>query len=152
MEGHHVVEAVEELGAEVLAHGHLVLEVAGHQHQRLGEVHRAALAVGEAAVVQQLQQRVEHVGVGLLDLVEQQHAVRAPAHGLGEGAALVVADVAGGCADEPGHRVLLLVLAHVQADHGALVVEQELGRGAGQLGLADARRADEQEGAHGPGR
>ena len=35
-----------------------------------------------------------HVGVGLLHLVEQHHAVRAPPHRLGQHAALAVADVA----------------------------------------------------------
>jgi hypothetical protein len=34
--------------------------------------------------------------------------------------------------------VLLAVLAHVDAHHGALVVEEELGERLGQLGLADA--------------
>ncbi len=33
------------------------------------------LAVGEATVVEHLQQQGEHVGVGLLDLVEQHHRV-----------------------------------------------------------------------------
>ena len=37
-----------------------------------------------------------HVGVGLLDFVQQQHAVGAAADGLGHDAALAVADVAGG--------------------------------------------------------
>jgi hypothetical protein len=37
---------------------------------------RAALRVGEAPVVEDLQQRVEDVGVGLLDLVEQDDRVR----------------------------------------------------------------------------
>ena len=31
-------------------------------------------AVGEAALVEELQQHIEHVGVGLLDLVEEEHA------------------------------------------------------------------------------
>ena len=44
---------------------------------RVLEVHRPALAVGQPAVVQDLQQDVEHVRVGLLDLVEQDHASRA---------------------------------------------------------------------------
>ena len=48
------------------------------------EVDGAALGVGQPAVVEHLQQRVEHVRVGLLDLVEQQHRVRAPAHRLGQ--------------------------------------------------------------------
>ncbi len=36
----------------------------------------ATLAVGQAAVVEHLQQDVEDVGVGLLHLVEQDHGVR----------------------------------------------------------------------------
>src|SRR6187399_2027236 len=39
----------------------------------------------------------------------------------------------------------LLILAHVDANHRALVVEQELGEGARRLGLTDARRSEEQE-------
>ena len=77
-------------------------------------------------------------------------AVRAAPHGLGELAALVVADVAGRGTDEAGHRVLLGVLAHVDADHRALVVEQEVRQRLGQLGLADTGRAEEQERAGRP--
>ena len=81
----------------------------------------------------------------LLDLVEQDDLVRPPADRLGQLAALVVADVAGRRADQPRHGELLHVLAHVDADHRVLVVEQELGERPGQLGLADAGRAEEQE-------
>jgi hypothetical protein len=35
------------------------------------EVHRAALTVRQAAIVEHLQQHVEHIRMGLLDLVEQ---------------------------------------------------------------------------------
>ena len=73
-----LVDPVEELGLEVVAHRghHLLLAAAGtevrrHDHDGVREVDRAALAVGEAAVVHELQQDVEHVGVRLLDLVEQ---------------------------------------------------------------------------------
>ena len=41
------------------------------------EVHHPALAVGQPAVVENLEQHVEHVRMRLLDLVEQDHAVRA---------------------------------------------------------------------------
>src|SRR3546814_1683715 len=37
--------------------------------------------------------------------------------------------------------------AHVDADHGPLVVEEEVGQAAGQLRLAHAGGAEEQEGA-----
>ena len=46
--------------------------------------------------------------------------------------------------------MLLHVLAHVDADDGPLVVEEKLGQGPGQLGLADPGRAEEQERADGP--
>ena len=138
----------QALGILLLAE-EVAAEVRGHDDHGVPEVHRAAVAVGEAAVVEQLQQHVEDVAVRLLDLVEQDHGVRAPPHGLGQLAALVVADIAGRRADEARHRVLLHVLGHVDADHGALVVEEELGQRPRQLRLAHAGGPEEQEGADG---
>ena len=57
------------------------------------EVHRPALAVGDPAVAQHLQQDVEHIGVGFLHLIEQHHAVGFAADGLGQLAALFITDV-----------------------------------------------------------
>ena len=90
---------------------------------------------------------VEHVGVGLLDLVEEHDGVGLAPHGFGELAAFLVADVARRRADEARHGVLLHVLAHVDADHVVFVVEESFGQGLGELGLADAGRAEEEEGA-----
>ena len=72
-------------------------------------------------------------------------AVRPAADGFGQPAALFVADVAGRRADQAGHGVLLHELAHVDADHRVLIVEEELGQRLAQLGLADAGGAEEQE-------
>ena len=60
------------------------------------EVGLAPLVVGERRVVHHLEQDVEEVGVGLLDLVEEKHRVGVLAHALDELAAFVVADVARG--------------------------------------------------------
>ena len=117
---------------------------------RVAEVDRAALAVGQPPVVEDLQQHVEDLGVRLLDLVEQDDRVRPAAHRLGELAALLVADVAGRRADQARDRVPLLVLGHVEPHHRALVVEHELRERAGELGLADAGRAEEDERADRP--
>src|SRR5215211_1082549 len=146
-----LVEPVDELRLEGGAHavepaGH----VRGHDHDGVLEVDRAALAVGQPAVVHQLEQHVEHVGVRLLDLVEEHDRVGPPPHRLGELAALLVADVARRRSHQPRHRVLLHVLGHVDAHHGLLRVEHELGERPGELGLADARGADEQEGSDRP--
>ena len=53
----------------------LAADVRGHDDDGVGEVGEAAAAVGEAAVVEHLEEQVEDVGVRLLDLVEEEHAV-----------------------------------------------------------------------------
>ena len=123
--------------------------VAGHDDEGVAEVDGAALAIGEAAGVEDLEEDVVDGGVGLFDFVEEDDGVGAAADGLGELAALVVADVAGRGADEAGDGVLVEVLGHVEADHGVLVVEEEFGEGAGEFGLADAGGAEKEEGADG---
>ena len=143
---HHAHHGVPlQLVVELLIGQILRAEIRGQDQDHVAEVDRTTLAVGQPTVVEHLQQDVEDLAVGLLDLVEQDHRVRAPADRFGELAALVVADVPGRCPDQPRDRVLLGVLAHVDPDHRPLVVEQELGQRLGQLGLADTGRAEEQE-------
>src|SRR3712207_9582324 len=77
-------------------------DVRRHDHDGVPEVDRARLGVGQPAVLEDLQQDVEDFRVSLLDLVEQEHAVRIAADRLRYRAALVVAEQAGGTA----HSVL----------------------------------------------
>src|SRR5581483_2138395 len=172
VEHHDVVDAIQELRTEVLPERfeHLLLhrlegarivaatvarqelapDVRRHDHDGVLEVDRPAVAVGQPAVVEDLEEDVEDVVVRLLDLVEQDHAVRLPADGLGELPALLEADVSGRRADQTRDGVLLHVLRHVEADEGLLAVEEELGEGARELRLPDARRAEEDERADRP--
>jgi hypothetical protein len=83
--------------------------------------------------------------MGLFDLVKQHHAVRSAADRLGQLTAFLKADIAGRRAEQAADGVLLLVLAHVNAHHGVLIVEQEFCQGACQLGLADAGWPQEDE-------
>src|SRR5690348_10116203 len=135
------------------ANGGLTIEqgcadVRGHDHDGVAEVHRAALGVGQLAVLEDLEQHVEDVWVSLLDLVEQDHTVRLAPYRLGELAALLIADVARRGADEPGRRVTLHELGHVNLDERVFATEHELGERLGQLGLANAGRPHEDEGAN----
>ena len=142
--------AVHRKADGVLLH-HRRADVGGHHDDGVLEADRAALAIGHAAVVENLQQGVEDFGVGLLDLVEQHHRIRPAAHLFGELAALVVADISGRRADHAGHRVLFAILGHVDADHGACSSSKRYcGEGAHQLGFADAGGAEENEAADGP--
>src|ERR1017187_4338783 len=130
---------------------HAGTDIGRHDDNGVLETDGAALAIGEAAVVEDLQQQVEDVGVRLLDFVEEENRIGPAALLLGELAALVVTDVSGRRADHAGHGVLLHVLAHVGADRGFVVVEEVLGEGTDELGLTDARGAEEDEAADGPG-
>ena len=68
----------------------------------VAEVDPAALGVGQVPVLQDLEQDVEDLRVGLLDLVEQHDRVALAADRLGQLAALVEADVARRRADQRG--------------------------------------------------
>ena len=119
--------------------------IAGHDDDRVLEVHRAALVVRQAAVVEHLQQHVEDVRVRLFDLVEEDHGVGLAPDGLRELSALVVTDVSRRRSDEPRGAELLLIFAHVDPRHHVLVVEEVFGERLGQLRLTDARSAEENE-------
>ena len=167
VEDDHVVEPVEELGPEVLLDGDLepllhLLVAAGlvaaavepedvgvrgdlgtgvgrHDDDRVLEVDVAAEAVGQPAFLHDLEQHVVDVGVGLLDLVEQDDRIGPAADLLGELAAFLVADVARRSADQPRDVVLLHVLRHVDLDQRVGVAEHELGQGLGEQAFCRRR-------------
>ena len=117
--------------------------VAGHDDDRVAEVHRATLAIGQATFFQDLQQNVEDIGVRLLDLIEQHHRVRTLTHGLRKLAALVEAHVTRRRTHQARHAVLFHVFGHVEGDKRVLGVEQELGQRLGKLGFTHAGRTQE---------
>ena len=133
------------VGPAPVAEDELAADVGRHDHDRVLEIDGSPVAVGQPPVVQNLEQDVEHVGMGFFDFVEQDDGVRLAPDRLGQLAALVVADVSRRGADQPRDRVLLHVLRHVETDHVRLVVEQACGQRTRQFGLADARRPQEDE-------
>ena len=113
----------------------------------MAEVDRAALRVGDAPVVEDLQQNRGDVGVRLFDFVEEHDAVWPAPDRFGELSGLVVAGVSGRRAEQPRHGVRLGELGEIDAHERGLAAEQRLGERLGELGLADAARAAEEEGA-----
>src|SRR5215216_4318901 len=127
----------------------LAAYVRGHDNYRVLEVDRPALCIREASVVEDLQERVEDLRMGLLDLVEENDRVGTPADLLRELSRLFVSDVAWRGADEPGDSVGLLELGHVYPDHGVLLAEEVLGESPREFGLADSCRTEEDKAADG---
>ena len=142
-----VVDAVEEFGAEMglelgadeFLNADLFLggngagvegflddrgaDVACQNNDGVAEIDGPPLPVCEASVVEDLEEDVEDVVVGLFDFVEQNDAVGAASDGFAELAAFLVADVAGRGADEACDGVALHVFAHVDADHGGFGIK-----------------------------
>ncbi len=123
----------------------LPTDIGCHDDNRVPKIDGAALAVRQTAVVQYLQQDIEDVRMGFLDLVKQHHGIRTTAHGLGELPTLFVSDVPRRRADHSSNRVFLHVLRHVEAYGGTLVVKQELCERPRRLGFPDASGAEEDE-------
>ena len=111
MEHDQFIQAVDEFRLELHVHGvhhglllgfviqfgvhqELRAKVGGHDQNRVLEVHGSALPVGQAAVIEHLQQHVEHFRIGLFNLIEQHHRIWAATHGLSQLATLLIADVA----------------------------------------------------------
>ena len=115
--------------------------VGGHDQDHVAEIDLLAGMIGQLAVVHHLQQDVEEVRVGLLDFIEQQHAMRMLVDGVGEQAALVEADIAGRRADQARDGVPLHIFGHVEADQ---LDAERGGERLGGFGLADAGGAGEQ--------
>ena len=98
-------------------------QIAGHHDHGVAEINGAALGIGEPAVIQHLQQQVEHIGMGLLHFIEKQHRIGPATHGLRELPPFLVTDVARRSTDQPGNGVPLHELAHVEANQRLLFIE-----------------------------
>ena len=112
--------------------------VSGHDQDHVAEIDLLAIVIGQLAVIHDLQQHIEQVRMSLLDLVQQQHAVRMLVDAIGEQAALVEADITRRRADQARDRMPLHIFRHVEADYLHPERRREL---LGHLSLAHARRA-----------
>ncbi len=68
-------------------------DVRRHYDHRIAEVHRAARTIRKAPLVEYLQHRIEDIGVGLFNLVEEYYRVWLPPYGFGKLSALTIADI-----------------------------------------------------------
>ena len=71
-------------------------DIGREDNHRVFEAHRATVTVREYAVLENLKQDVEDIGVSLLDFVEKHHGIRLSAHFFRELSALFEAYQTGG--------------------------------------------------------
>src|SRR5690606_38151762 len=103
LRGEHLANGFHGVGGVILggkahrgAAGQLRPGIGGHNQDDAAEVCLTAIVVGEGAVIHNLQQQVEDIGVGLFNFVQQHHGVGVLGDCVGEQAALIEPDIAGG--------------------------------------------------------
>ena len=107
-----------------------------------------AFAIGQAAIIENLQEDVEDVRMGLFDFVEEDDAVRTTADGFSELAPFIIADISRRSPDQAGYGMFFHVFRHIDTDDVAFIIEEGFSQGLGQFGLADTGRAEEDEGTN----
>ena len=90
--------------------------IGGHDDDGILKVHLPPVGIRDLAVIQNLQQDVQHIRMGLFDLVEQHHGVGLAPDLLRQLPRLVIAHIARRRAHQPGDGVLLHKLRHIQPD------------------------------------
>ena len=146
---HHLGASLGAIGTIRQRQQMLSADVGCQQNQRIAEINPSALAICQMPFIQHLQQHIEDIGMRLLYLIEQDDLIGPPPHRLGQAAAILIPDIAGRGADQPRDRMFFHIFRHIEADHGAVLIEQERRQCLGQFGLADPGRAQHQERADG---
>ena len=124
-------------------------QVRGHNDDGVAEIHRAALTVGQSAVIQHLQQHIKHIRVRFFNLIQQDNAIRTAAYRLGQLATLIMANIPGRCTNQPCHGVFLHIFAHIQPHHSIITAKKCIGQRLGKLGFAHTRRPHKDERTNG---
>ena len=71
---HAVITSAAEIAA--IIQNPVAADIGGHDDDGVFEIHRAALAVGQTPIVENLQHGIEDIAMRLLDLVEQHYTIR----------------------------------------------------------------------------
>jgi len=120
--------------------------IGGHDDDRVAEIDRSALAVGQASVFQDLEQGIEDIRMGFFNFVKQDDRIGAAADFLRQLAAFFVTHIAWRRTNQLGHVEFLHVLGHIDPDHGIFVAKHDLSQCPGQFCLANTGGAEEDEG------
>ena len=122
--------------------GKLRSGIRGHDEDDVAEIGLAALVISKAGIVHHLQQDVVDILMSLLNLVEQQHAVRRLADGIGKQSAVFITHISCWRANELGHGMFLGILAHIEAQQ---LDAQLFGQNTGHLGFTYTRRTHKEQ-------
>src|ERR1700688_4330865 len=124
-------------------------QVGSHDDDGIAEVDGVTKAVGELAVLENLQQYIEDVRMSFFNFIQEDDGVGSAANALGELAAFFIADIAGRGADQFGDGMLLHEFGHVEAHQRFFRAEKKFGKAASYFGFANTGGPQEKEATDG---
>src|SRR3990170_8959334 len=124
---------------------HPCTNIRGHDNDRISEVYLTTKAVSQTSVFKDLEEHIKHIGVGLFNLVKEDHRVWPPPHLLCQLSPFFITHIPRRRPHQPGGTKPLHVFRHVYLNKGILIIKEILCKGLGKLCLADTRRAEEDE-------
>src|SRR5205807_19572 len=84
--------------------------IASHNHNCILEVHSATLTIGQAPIIHDLQQRIEDLGMRLLNLVQQDNTIRTTTNLLGQLTTFIIANISRRATKQARHGMWFHVL------------------------------------------
>ena len=115
-------------------------QVARHDDERVSKVDQPTTCIAEPSFPEHLKQIVEHVGMRLFDLIEQQHTVRTSTYRTWKSTVWVFQST-----NQFLGRLRRTDFVHVNSNQTRLVMKQQLGQRLGRFGLANACRPHEKK-------
>jgi hypothetical protein len=120
-------------------------DIRRHDDDGVFEVYFSTFRVRQMSIIHNLEKDIEHVSMGFLDLIEQDHRVWFSSHGFRELSALIESDVSWRRTDESRHRMRFHVLAHIESDKSIFVIEKLICERFCRLCLPDSSRPEKKE-------
>src|SRR5699024_9953399 len=127
-------------------------DIGSHDQDGVLKVYGPALGVCDPSVVQYLEQYVEHIRMGLLNLIKKDYRIGFSSYGFCKLSPFFISYISRRRSDQSGHRVFLHIFTHINTDHVLLVIKKCGGQSLSQLCLTYTGRSKEQEGTDRLGR
>ena len=130
-----VVSSIQNLSVKALYSKILWLNIGGHNYYRVFKVYRSSLPIGKSAVIQYLKHHVKDI-IMVFSISSKNYRIKYGRIPL-IARLLRIRHSRGSISN---YRMFLLILRHIDPDHGIFIIKEKLGQGPGQLSLSDSGR------------
>ena len=124
-------------------------DIGGHNDNRILEIDGSAIIVSQTAFIQYLEQDVEHVRMGFLNLIQQDNGIRLATNLFGQLAAFLIAHISRSGTNHTRYGVFLHILAHIDTYQGIGRAKHIFCQLLCQMRLTHTSRAKEHKGSDG---